>query len=295
MSPDGAASQIVQVPNRASMGELCSVELKTGRQTLIADDVIETREAACDVEGAASIGREAHVLHLLPVSDALSKTKKQEVGVLSINERLWEAAVIGCEVELKALLASPSCDALSKNKYGMAPLMLAARYGHEACVDLLLPVSDALSTDNDGHTALIWAAINGHDACVRLLLPASKVRAKCKSGTPALIWAAYHGREGCISLLLPASNALDKDDCGMTALMHAARYGYGGCVRLLLPTSDTLVKGPLNFTASDWAREANNKSLAHLIDGYTLAQKEKADIERAVSSALPSQSSVPRV
>ena len=61
-----------------------------------------------------------------------------------INDRLRSAAQDGKSVELKALLQDPTCDALSKSHEEMTALMIAAYAGHDACVELLLPVSDAL-------------------------------------------------------------------------------------------------------------------------------------------------------
>lgn len=113
-----------------------------------------------------------------------------------VNERLRQAAELGAEVELKALLQEPGCDALSQGKHGATALMRAVWSGHESCVRLLLPASDPLAKSEDGRAALMWAADHGHEGCVRLLLPVSDALAKDKNGTTASAWAMDQGHEG---------------------------------------------------------------------------------------------------
>ena len=98
----------------------------------------------------------------------------------SINEQLRVAAESGDEAEVEALLLNPKCDPLSKddNKDGMTAVMIAASNGHEACLQLLLPVSDPLAKDHWGGTALMHAASDGHASCVNILLPLSDISAK---------------------------------------------------------------------------------------------------------------------
>ena len=113
----------------------------------------------------------------------------------AINERLREAARDGSEAELKSLLRNPGCNALSKTGHGLTALMCAALFGHEACIQLLLPLSDARAKNKDGHTALIQAAWFGSEACVRVLLPVSDVLGKDKAGRTASSWAKKEGHE----------------------------------------------------------------------------------------------------
>lgn len=169
---------------------------------------------------------------------------------MDINEKLRKAAKHGYVVRVKALLKNPSCDALAKNREGATALMLAARYGHEACVELLLPVSDALARDSKGITALMTAVCNGYEECVRLLLP--------------------------------VSDALSKDDEEMTSLMWAACHGYKECVSHLLPVSNPFAKDKGGLTASQWARKAGGEDLAQCIDAYARAQSEKDSISNAI-------------
>lgn len=112
-----------------------------------------------------------------------------------INERLREAAIAGAEVEIKALLREPGCNALDKDEESMTALMYASGYGHEGCVGLLIPVSEPLSQDVGGVTALMWAACLGNEKCVRLLLQVSKALDKDKKGQTASDLARGNGHE----------------------------------------------------------------------------------------------------
>ena len=179
-----------------------------------------------------------------------------------INKRLRKAAANGLETELKALLREQNCDTSSTSESGMTALMWGAWFGHEKCVQVLLPKSDALALDNTGMTALIHAAWFGHEECVRLLLP--------------------------------VSDALGKGENGVTALMRAARGGHEKCVRLLLPASNVFAVDDEGWTASAYAHNRLHKSLAQFIDAYVLAQSEHAAIEVAVSYKAPHKRVSPR-
>ena len=171
--------------------------------------------------------------------------------MVDVNEKLREAAMVGSEAELKALLNNPECDTSSKDESGM--------------------------------TALMWAANCGQDACVRFLLPLSDASSQTKNGMTALMNASCYGYEACVGILLPAGSTWTKDKDGWTALMWAAYYGYEACVRLLMPASDPCAKTAGGLTAGDLARSQSHVSLGHFIDAYVLAQNERFDIDAAVS------------
>jgi ankyrin repeat protein len=81
--------------------------------------------------------------------------------------------------------------ALRQDQHGVTALMVAARHGHAACVEILLEHgADPLARDSFGQSALIFAATRGHLDCVRLLIPRSHVDAKTNLGQTALQIAA---------------------------------------------------------------------------------------------------------
>jgi ankyrin repeat protein len=64
------------------------------------------------------------------------------------------------------------CHVKSGDKNGWTPLLMAAMYGHEAVVRLLLAEGELVSTHSEnkhGQTPLSLAIRNGHDAVVKLL------------------------------------------------------------------------------------------------------------------------------
>jgi ankyrin repeat protein len=69
------------------------------------------------------------------------------------------------------LAASEPTTLIYRDTHGWTPLSLAASYGHEAIVKLLLEAkADIESRDTEyGRTPLSWAAEYGHEAIVKLL------------------------------------------------------------------------------------------------------------------------------
>ena len=86
---------------------------------------------------------------------------------------------------LKSLLAN-GVDAKATNNYGLSALMLAANYGNDNMVKILLPKSDIKATDGYEMSALMYAARFGNKKSVELLLPKSDVKAKNYWGQTAL-------------------------------------------------------------------------------------------------------------
>jgi ankyrin repeat protein len=153
---------------------------------------------------------------------------------------LWLAARYGHEAVVRLLLAEDGGGADSKDQDGRTPLSLAAGYGYETVVKLLLAKEgvDPDSTDQYGRTPLSLAARYGHQAVVKLLLAIDGVDPDSKNEydrTP-LSWAAGYGHETVVKLLL-AKDGIDpdsKDQYGRTPLLLAAANGHETVVRLLL-------------------------------------------------------------
>ncbi|KAI9684579.1 MAG: hypothetical protein M1822_005667 [Bathelium mastoideum] len=146
----------------------------------------------------------------------------------------------GAVVQL--LLATQKVDIDAKDKSGQTPLWWAAQGGHEAVVQLLLATQkvDVDAKDEDSRTPLSWAAWGGHEAVVQLLLTTQRVDVNAKDwyGRTPLSWAAKGGHEAVVQLLL-ATQKVDvdaKDESGQTPLLWAAKRGHEAMVRLLLAT-----------------------------------------------------------
>jgi hypothetical protein len=127
-----------------------------------------------------------------------------------------------------------------KGKYGLMPLLWAARNGYDDIVNVLL-AKDSIDLDLEdsqyGQTSLSWAAERGHEAIVQLLLKTGQVLANSKDGwdrTP-LSYAAENGYEAVVKLLLEYQAVADSKDKGdRTPLSYAAENGYEAVVKLLL-------------------------------------------------------------
>ena len=114
------------------------------------------------------------------------------------------SAVNKNDVDLVKRLLANGADAKATNYYGRTALMLAAQYGYDELVELLLPKSDAKATTNGnyyGMTALMYAALGANDKSVELLLPKSDAKAVDNYGLTALDYAKSRGNNQIIELL----------------------------------------------------------------------------------------------
>ncbi|OBT62104.1 hypothetical protein VE03_09005 [Pseudogymnoascus sp. 23342-1-I1] len=152
----------------------------------------------------------------------------------------------------------------SKAAHGATPLSLAAAYGHEEVVKLLLTTSgvDIDIKDTDGYTPLSMAATNGHGGMVKLLLATASIDINSRNmyGETPLLMAAMNGHKGVVKLLL-ATAGVDINSRsiygGETPLLMAALRGHEEVVKLLLATASVDVdsksnngRTPLSMAAS---------------------------------------------
>jgi len=112
---------------------------------------------------------------------------------------------------------------------GAMPLFCAARYGHPACVAVLLARSADIALQHpEAGTALQGAASSGHTEIVQMLLAArASPNTLDKGGDSALTGAAYAGHAGVVRVLLEAGadKALRHPEYG-TALEMAVAEGH---------------------------------------------------------------------
>lgn len=124
------------------------------------------------------------------------------------------------------LVNAPDVNLEAQAVNGDTPLMLAAFYGNEPVVALLL--KREVEVNRPGWTALHYAAINGNAKVVRMLLEASAyVDAESPDDkmTPIML-AAMRGRVGAVAVLRDEGADLSlKNKDGLTAMDLALRYG----------------------------------------------------------------------
>jgi ankyrin repeat protein len=158
------------------------------------------------------------------------------------------AAETGQTAKFTHLLSALGCDDVNcQDGDGMTPLMKAVLRGHEdMTAALLLRLgADPSLHDRNGRTAFSLAATFGHDALVTLLLRHARDKIDVEdtdlNGRTSLSLAAEHGHETIVKTLLEleGGSAVDvdrPDTARQTPLFWAARGGHGAVVRHLLDT-----------------------------------------------------------
>ena len=117
------------------------------------------------------------------------------------------------------------------------PLLLAAKYGYEMCVEkLLAAAADTEIANFEGMTALHWAARNGYESIVKLLSEkGAKTETRDKNGWTPIHRAAYNGHTSVVRLLLDLGADIEAlDGSTWTALHRASSIGQDDVVRLLI-------------------------------------------------------------
>jgi len=197
-------------------------------------------------------------------------------------------------------------DVNQRDGAGMAPLIWAARHGHEEVVRLLLQerrIQPDQEDTSSGRTALSWAAGNGHEGVVRLFLgrrfvnPGSIGRrwgeaprlasllfgrryvnpdSSSESCRTPLSWAAGNGHEGIVKLLLGRGDVnpnTPDTKYGLTPLLLATQNSHQGVVELLIARKDVNPNIPdtrYGGTPLSWAAEYGHEGIVKLL----LARKD---------------------
>ena len=148
------------------------------------------------------------------------------------------AAYTGLPCLVGSILSANQTSAVAViDSLGNTPLLLAAKYGYETCVRMLLKAGADTATANfEGMTALHWAARNGYGPIVKLLFDhGAKIETKDKNDWTPIHRAAYNGHTSVVRLLLDLDADIEAlDGSTWTALHRAASSGQLDVVRLLL-------------------------------------------------------------
>jgi ankyrin repeat protein len=192
------------------------------------------------------------------------------------------AARKGCKAVVNMLL-DQGADLESRDKYGQTPLLWACQYENKAVADLLLDKSTGLkSKDKDyDQDQLLVAAKYGHEEIVKLLLRKGEadVNFKDMRGRTPLLWAAFGGYLTIFECLLQKKADVNVSAVGYTgqrtALQAAAEGGHLAIVNRLLQENATVNAG----AARSGGRTALQAAAAggHLTVVERLLQ-EKADV-----------------
>lgn len=154
---------------------------------------------------------------------------------------------------------------------GLDPLMLAARFGSEPCVRLLLPLCDPLRFDHARRGALMRAAYRGCPACCALLLPLSDVRAQDLCGLSALMMCSFKGHAHCAGLLAPSGRGI-QDAQGRSALIWSVIGRRLACSRILMADPcEALLSDRFGTTALHWAALPDELDSSNIAERQALA------------------------
>ena len=122
---------------------------------------------------------------------------------------------------------------------GSTPLILAARYGHRNCVEVLLSLGAEVNRINYGGLTPLMMVVEGFKDdvyCTKLLISSgASVNAFGRNGETALLFAAKIGCVTTTKLLLESGASVNSVDySGQNALLLAAKNGYVSISKLLL-------------------------------------------------------------
>lgn len=196
------------------------------------------------------------------------------------------------DIEMIRLLAENGADLVHLNNAGQLPLHLAAMYGYEKVVDLLLAMGSPVNTDNSQPSPLHLAAAWGWSAVAKRLVRAgAAIESKDSKDRTPLYLASYNGSRNMAELLLSfGATPTVSDIDGMTPLHVAALKGWEPVVSLLLNAGANVhatEKGhgqtPLHFAAI--SKNPSDTLVNHLLESGADIQKRDNDGNTPLASA----------
>jgi ankyrin repeat protein len=175
------------------------------------------------------------------------------VDTLNGESALFYAVRAGSLACIRRLAGALGASLTLKNKQGETVVHAAAAEGQVAVLSALLGVSAApdvaFARDNFGNTPLILAARFGHTACVHALIQAARgdkslVDAQSTRGMTAVMAACFWNHVGALRCLDAAGAALDLVDCnGMDVVAMAIWRNSTAALEYLLNGAGVKVDG----------------------------------------------------
>ena len=242
--------------------DLCNFLLSNGAQTDLRDSFKRTA-----LMNAAGHGQRGVCEALLNAGTGLNCADAHGKTALYMAAQLDNVA----NVDIASLLLARGAQVDSAGKWGVTPLMLAAKLKMmpEAMVTLLLDHgADIERQDKDGQTALHHGAGKGRlGACQILLARGADANARAKHGVTPLIQAVLNGRQNACRVLLASGAHIDLAHYNhYTPLMLAAEAGNTAMCRLLVDHGASLVvTDSLWQTAFTLAGSSNKRDACELL------------------------------
>ena len=156
-------------------------------------------------------------------------------------------------------------------------LMLACRYGQQACVEVLLDAGADVNYSNGVNHPLLWACLGNHSQCVQQLLSCDQEITDPLMWKMAYFVACYMGHHDCLEQLLSANSAVARtafSDIKSVALNTACSFGHTACVNLMLNKGanvnqqDPFGETPLSvmcFAPAAWINDQDRLNIVELL------------------------------
>ena len=154
-----------------------------------------------------------------------------------VNQTALHLAALYGNEECLNLLLEKGANKQARDKNGRSPLHIATLKGHANCIQALIDAGVEIeTTDGTNQTALHLAVLYGNVECLNLLLEkGADKQAQDNHGYSPLHSATWKGHANCILALIEVDVEIEATEgTNQTALHLAAFYGNVECLNLLL-------------------------------------------------------------
>jgi ubiquitin len=197
--------------------------------------------------------------------------RKSGSGKAMTGQQLWEAARDGDAAKVRTLLSTQGAQSFInyQDAHGVAPLHIAAHYGHASVTKQLIDARCNVNLQEEGgSTPLHAAAGEGHATVTEQLLVARcSVNLQNKHEFTPLIYAAFQGHETVTGQLIAARCNVDlQDENWCTPLQLAAGFGHAAVSKQLLAARCNVdLQSKNGSTALQAAQRGGHTAIATLI------------------------------
>jgi ankyrin repeat protein len=225
---------IQTVRTLVDLGASCETKDVNGRTALhVAADTGSLEVAKFIVERQETSYGETDLKYIVTLDRVITKLNRLNVHDNDANTPLHSAAGAGHTSMVDYLLSAGS-NLTSCNTRGEYPLTLAARYGRNDTVKLLLQRNREMKSEEIMTGALTAAILGGHVDTAELLLRSGAPLSRGENENP-IHTASRMGHTNIVSLLLHHGASLkSRTDSGNTALHMASEAGHMSVVKYLV-------------------------------------------------------------
>ena len=227
-------NHIETVRTLVELGASCDIQDANGRRALhVAAEMGSLEVTKLLVERQEVSYSDTELEYVVALDRAITKLKRLNVHDKDGNTPLHLAAAAG-KTNILSYLSSAGCDLRSCNTHGEYPLTLAARYGRNDTVKLLLQSCPAVKCDEMMTSALTAAVVAGQVETTEVLLSSGAPVDGEENEKPIHIALRMGHKEIVILLLQYGANLTFRTDRGNTPLHLASEAGYLSLVKYII-------------------------------------------------------------